>query len=547
MAAAPSSPERLRQPARRSGGAATRPGTTVATAGTSGARGEGATGHERRDANTAAIHEIDGESPSSGSSPTSSPSSSSSSSHDGRALASNAADERAPERHTPAGAESPVSDAEVKRDLDAIVGDGIAFSVMVGLGETYVPAFAVAAGLGELAAGLVATLPMVVGAICQLVTPTGVRRLGSHKRWVVTCARLQAASFIPLAFCALSGRASTLAVFAAVSLYWAFGMATTPAWNAWVGTLVPARARATFFARRAQLCHIALALALLAGGAVLDLGAAWARPAGAFGLIFALAGAARLLSARHLARQRATVIPAAESPPARGPLGLAALAGHGGAPLAFLLGMNLAVNLAAPFFTPYLLGHLKYSYAAYTTLIGASLLARIAMLPLLGRLAHRLGTRPLLVFGALGVVPLPTLWLVSDSFVYLLGLQVLSGCVWAAFELATLLTFFDGIDPAHRTRVLTSFNFVYALAVAAGSLFGSAVFRWVEADVAGAGYAALFLCSAGLRVACLPLLRSVGTVMPAQPVVVLRTLAVRPAAGAIQRPVLSALAGAIRR
>ena len=78
--------------------------------------------------------------------------------------------------------------AALRRDLRAIIGDGVAFSVMVGAGESYIPAFALAAGLGEITAGLVATLPMLVGAAFQLVSPAAVRRLGSQRRWVVLCA-----------------------------------------------------------------------------------------------------------------------------------------------------------------------------------------------------------------------------------------------------------------------------------------------------------------------------------------------------------------------
>ena len=64
---------------------------------------------------------------------------------------------------------------------------------MVGLGETYIPAFVLAAGLGEVAAGLIATLPPLAGAVFQLVTPLAVRHLHSYRRWVVACAALQGA------------------------------------------------------------------------------------------------------------------------------------------------------------------------------------------------------------------------------------------------------------------------------------------------------------------------------------------------------------------
>ena len=137
---------------------------------------------------------------------------------------------------------------------------------MVGLGETYIPAFALAAGLGEVAAGLIATLPMLAGAVFQLVTPFAVRQLHSYRRWVVVCAALQGLALAPLAIGALRGQIALAWVAFATVAYWSFGMATGPAWNAWVTTLVPPEIRKRFFARRARLCHAALFAAMLVGG-----------------------------------------------------------------------------------------------------------------------------------------------------------------------------------------------------------------------------------------------------------------------------------------
>src|SRR5262245_33316436 len=143
---------------------------------------------------------------------------------------------------------------------------------MVGLGETYVPAFVLAGGLGEVVAGLVATVPMLVGAVFQLVTPFAVRRLRSYRRWVVLCACLQALAFTPLvAGAALRRIPLGWPAFATVA-YWTFGMATSPAWNAWVTTLVPPEIRPRFFARRARAAHIALFAAMGVGGLLLQWG-----------------------------------------------------------------------------------------------------------------------------------------------------------------------------------------------------------------------------------------------------------------------------------
>src|ERR671911_456001 len=48
------------------------------------------------------------------------------------------------------------------------MADGGTYSVMVGLGETYLAAFVLALGLGERAAGLIAGAPMLAGAVLQL-------------------------------------------------------------------------------------------------------------------------------------------------------------------------------------------------------------------------------------------------------------------------------------------------------------------------------------------------------------------------------------------
>ena len=155
---------------------------------------------------------------------------------------------------------SGVGQARLRRDLRAISADGAAFSVMVGVGETYLVPFALALGIAAGQASLLATLPVLAGSLLQLVAPAGVRWLGSYRRWVVGCAALQALCFVPLFGAALAGTASPAARCSRVgAAYWGFGMATGPAWNAWVGTIVPARLRARFFARRARLSHAGLA------------------------------------------------------------------------------------------------------------------------------------------------------------------------------------------------------------------------------------------------------------------------------------------------
>jgi MFS family permease len=432
------------------------------------------------------------------------------------------------------------SSRHVERDLRSMIGDAIAFSAMVGLGETYVPAFALAAGHGDLVAGLVATLPMLVGAVLQLATPAGVRRTGSHRSWVVACARLQAASLLPLAVWALLGRIPLWWLFAATSAYWAFGMSTTPAWNAWAASLVPSYLRARFFARRTRYAQASLLVALLVGGVVLDRGEAiLGTRTDAFALLLAGAALSRLVSARYLARQSEQPGLAMEQRSLSfAQMRLALQGRETKRVLVYLLGMQVAVQIAAPYFTPFMLGPLGLPYAGFTALVAASFASRIAVLPWLGRLARARGAGWLLRRGAIAIVPLPPLWLLSHSFGYLLLLQAFSGVAWAALELATLLAFFEGLDPKERTSVLTAYNLASAVALVLGALLGAAIFHGVGGGYPG--FAMLFVISSLGRVLTLPLLVRVRTRARSREALILRTEALRPSIGAVQRPLLPA-------
>ncbi len=429
---------------------------------------------------------------------------------------------------------------EVRRDLQCILGDGLAFSVMVGCGESYFSAFALALGFGDVSAGLVATLPMLVGAVLQLISPSAIAWLGSNRRWVVGCASVQAASFLPLVSGAASGFVSQPMLFFVASIYWGAGMATGPAWNTWVASLVPERLRARFFATRARLGQIALVSGLMAAGWLLESSSQHGSTLAVFAAIFAVASLARWVSAWFLSRQRelGPLGPAVERSALRTSLAATRASGHARL-LLYLLVTHFSVYIAAPYFTPYMLGPLGLSYAEFTGLVALAFVARVFSLPALGRMARRLGTRRLLWLGSLGVAPLPALWLVSSHFLYLAVLQLASGVAWAAFELATMLSFFEHIAVERRTRVLSLYNLAHAFAIVAGSALGG----WIlgGATFSRDAYGWVLAASTLARGCACFLLPEVGDTRVVAIPGALRTISVRPSSGGLQRPILPAL------
>lgn len=428
----------------------------------------------------------------------------------------------------------------LRRNLAYSMADAFAFSFMVGGGEVYLPAFALALQMGETVAGLLAALPLLVGALLQLVSPFAVRTLGSYKHWVILCASIQACVFVPLVAAAVRGSLSVAAVFLLVATYWGAALATGPAWNTWIEQLVPRPIRAHYFARRNRLGQMGLLAGIVGGGALLQLGRGARRELAAFAVLFAAAGVSRLASVLFLTRQHEE----RRSIRADRQLSLWVWArrlksSSDGRLLVYLLAMQTAVYVAGPYFTPYMLHQLSFSYVTYMGLLSVSLVTKILCLPAIGLLGRRIGAHRLLWLGGAGIVPMSATWLVSDNLVYLSLIQVASGVTWAAYELATVLIFFETIRADERVSMLTFFNLANAAALVVGSAIGGLLLHGLgETRVA---YGVLFALSCLLRGASLLLLPKADKIRAAQVPIDVTTLTVRADVGGIARPMLPGL------
>ena len=398
---------------------------------------------------------------------------------------------------------------------------------MVGFGETYIPAFALALGLGPVAAGMMASVPVLVGAIFQLITPLAVARLGTNRGWVIACTAVQALSFVPFTVSAIRGSASLVELLIAASVYWAAGMAGAPAWNTWMGTLIPESMRTAYFANRSRLGQFSVFIGFVLGGLILQWGEAAGFTLLAFAGLFVAAGICRVVSTmmlmicREVSRPgrspRNTTPPAAADVPAVA--ATATLAGRlqdlggtlsrmaaspAGPLVAYLWCLVFTAQFAAPYFTPYLLRERGFSYHAFMLVIATGFLSKALFLPSLGRLGSRIGSLGLLWLGGLSIIPLSLLWLPSAAVPYLIAVQVLAGGCWACWELAVALLFFDAVPHRDRTGVITVYNLGLAIATVAGAACGGLLLRTLGED--SRAYVTVFAVSSLLRLATVPLL-----------------------------------------
>lgn len=447
---------------------------------------------------------------------------------------------------------SPVVDfasrVRARSNLRASTADGATFGIMVGAGETYFAAFALAVGLGEVSAGLVSSVPLLAGGILQLISLRAMAWIGSEKRWVVLCASMQGLAFLPLVYASFYGSVSLGMLLFVASVYWAGGLASGPAWNTWIESIVPTKIRPRYFAKRTRVSQLTTLIGLVGGGALLQWAQAHDRALEGFACLFAVAGLFRMWSVFWLTRhhtpehpsrlhQSAAVARHDASSDCSGAAGRWKVSGL--RLLAYLVMVQGMVQISGPYFASYMLHELQYSYGEFVALLALGFLAKVAALSWWVKVAHRGGAKMLLWIGGVGIVPLSSLWIVSQNYYWLAAVQVLSGTLWAAYELGFFLMFFEALPVGQRTKMLTYYNLANTSAWCAGALVGAWLLK--SSGLGESGYYLLFAVSSLGRLAALGLL--FGASLSAVPVlwIGIRVLGIRPNSPMVDSPILPTL------
>jgi hypothetical protein len=276
--------------------------------------------------------------------------------------------------------------------------DGGCYCAMMGLGESNLVLFALAIGLGETLSGLVGSVPLLTGAILQLMTPAMVRRLGSHKQWIVICAIAQALTFAPLAIAGFLGAMHPMLVFATITLYWATCMGAGAPWNTFICGVVPGSLRARYFSKRSRALNLCLITATLFSGIVIDsLSSRGESKQGellAFGILFSAALLARMASGTLIAFQtERTPMPAGHRHVPTSELVTRFSRGTGGKVLIYMLSVQFAVQIFTPFLNPYLYESLdlRRDFTMLAVITAMQLVGKVLALPVVGMIAHRHG------------------------------------------------------------------------------------------------------------------------------------------------------------
>ena len=365
-------------------------------------------------------------------------------------------------------------DPVVERSLRHSLYDGIAYSLMTGSAESYFSAFAILLKATTAQIGLLASLPPLLASFMQLFSAWLGRRTGHRKQIIVFGALVQATTLIPLTLLPLLFPDDAVFLLLVCSIVYYVGPNLgSPQWSSLMGDIVPEARRGRFFALRTQLASVASFLALIAGGLILEFFDSMHITYWGFVTVFALSCLARFQSAYHLSQM---YDPPGHVAALESPWHIDLWRGIRSTDLVpfslFFASMQFAVGIASPFFALYMLRDLKFSYAQFMINSAASVLLQFMTLNRWGRLSDLFGNRLILITTGMIIPVMPTLWLVSTNYYYLLGVQCISGLVWAGFSLSASNFVFDLTPPERRATLMAAHNVLAASAVFVGAVIG---------------------------------------------------------------------------
>jgi MFS family permease len=442
----------------------------------------------------------------------------------------------------PAIAEQAVSSAalaknSIRTSLKASTLDGVFAAIYSNVtGGVLLTNFVMDLGASATQIGLLASIPLVANLFQPLGAYWSEQTTSRHWYclWIYAPSRLL--WLLLLVGMGLLGRqqidAHTLILWTLVIalLSYAVGALGSAAWLSWMAMLVPRRLRGRYFGLRNSAANLTSLVAVPLAGVVIS---RWAGGAvQGFGLVLAIAMVSGLVSLgfqnfmtdinpkrQHELSEPEKPIKTLES------VNIQSVSGQIDAAqtslwqhwtekadfwmfLLYFSGWMFAFSLGAPFFNLYMLDNLDLDISKVTLYNSLMAGANLLMLTVWGRLADRIGNRPLLVGAGLILALTSLLWLFigTDTFSVWLWLPLLHLAIGGAAAAIDLCSNNLQIGVAPIANQSTYFGWIAAAAGVSGAL-GTTLGGYLAEHWTVGGLLGLFVVSSGCRtVALLPLM-----------------------------------------
>ena len=294
-------------------------------------------------------------------------------------------------------------DADERHLLRLILYDALASEAMGTLTTgVFLVGFAVALGAGNFAIGMLAAVPFCVQ-LLQIPTVLLVERWRARRDICVWSTAVGRAFLLGAAAAPLLGHFAIVMLIVSLAIYQAMAAIAGCAWNSWMRDLIPSSQFGRFFGRRTTATTALSVTVALLGGVLVD---SWKRylpdhTVFGYSILFMISTLSGFLGVYLLRITPDSPMAAAEKATNTFALLVAPLREANFRRLiVFFSSWNFAANLAAPFFTVYMLKSLGYSMTTILAFTIASQLSNLAALGLWGTLSDRFSNKAVLEIAA---------------------------------------------------------------------------------------------------------------------------------------------------
>ena len=413
-----------------------------------------------------------------------------------------------------------ISKPEIRSSLKALTLESIFAAVFYSIiGGALLSNFLLDLGAGPVEIGIISSIPLLADLIQPLGAYLADRTTSRH--WysisIFTPARLLWVILVPAIWLVKSSQIAphqlvllTLGIMGVANFLEALGRAS---WVSWMAVLVPERLRGRYFGVRNSL----LSLTNLIGVPLLGLTvSAW--PGGTLqgysailtlGILLGVLSQACQFFIKDVNPQIVNAAASDTAQEARHGIDFSILKDANFLRFVLYFGLwSFAVNVSNPFFNLYMLDNLGINVSLVTIYGSLAAGANLLMQVVWGRLADRIGNRPVILIVGVVVAVTPVLWLATKSdqislWVWLPLLHLLTGGTWAAIDLCNN-NLLMGVAPL---RNQSSYFAIAAAVFGVSGAIGINCGGFLATVSGGGGLLGLFVLSTVLRVAALlPLL-----------------------------------------
>ncbi|MFN3550589.1 MAG: MFS transporter [Endomicrobiia bacterium] len=376
--------------------------------------------------------------------------------------------------------------------------DGIFASIMMGFTVNYVVAFALVLGAKNFQIGLLNALPQFFGSIVHLKVADIVEYTKSRLKIIIIFVFLHSISYLSILTLFLVSQQN--------SVYWFIFLTTVSSifssivatvWLSLMSDIVDKNRYGEYFSWRGKVLGVINLVASFVAGFFLGI---IKNKFYGFIILFFSAGICRIISGYFISKMEDVEIKfVSEKKFSYWQFIRRIKESNFVKYVLFVSLFNFAVNIAAPFFSVYMLKELEISYYEYTIITLSSAISGLIFLPFWGREADKIGNVKIIKITGFLICFVPILWLVSKNIFYLILINFFSGYLWAGFNLSVVNFIFDMASQEVRTRCLGYFNFTNGFFIFLGTIISGWLATHIPFVINGSKLLSLFLFSGILR------------------------------------------------